>query len=85
MNTPEEAREVMSQHRQQEKHLQQSMLSRSEAEVETPTEDGIEETARELMAQDRQQEERLQQSMLNRSAAEVGLSIDADKTTAEEV
>ena len=36
MSTQEEAREAMVQHRQQEEHLQQSMLSRSVAEVGIP-------------------------------------------------
>ncbi|GET41114.1 hypothetical protein [Microseira wollei] len=73
MSTEKEARSAMNQQRQQEKHLQQSMLSRAEAEVEIPTSDGIEAEARELMAQQRQQEESLQQSMLSRAESEVGL------------
>ncbi|MBE9190661.1 hypothetical protein IQ230_09885 [Gloeocapsopsis crepidinum LEGE 06123] len=79
MNTDhieQEAREAMAQQRQQEEHLQQSMLSRSEAEVDTPPGSHTAEEARELMIEQRQQEEQLQQSMLNRSAAEVGLSRD---------
>jgi trehalose-6-phosphate synthase len=72
MSTEKEARSAMNQQRQQEKHLQQSMLSRAEALVETPTSDGIEAEARELMAEQRQQEESLQQSMLSRAESEVG-------------
>ncbi|HAZ47300.1 MAG TPA: hypothetical protein DDW76_32815 [Cyanobacteria bacterium UBA11369] len=73
MSTQEEARSAINQQRQQEKHLQQSMLSRAEAEVKTPTSDGIEAEARELMTQQRQQEESLQQSMLSRAETEVGV------------
>ncbi|OKH29226.1 hypothetical protein [Chroogloeocystis siderophila] len=73
-NIEQEAREAMVQQRQQEEHLQQSMLSRSEAEVNTPPGSHTAEEARELMIEQRQQEEQLQQSMLSRSAAEVGLS-----------
>ncbi|PPS43489.1 hypothetical protein [Chroococcidiopsis sp. TS-821] len=72
-NIEQEAREAMAQQRQQEEHLKQSMLSRSEAEVNTPPGSHIAEEARELMIEQRQQEEQLQQSMLSRSAAEVGL------------
>lgn len=77
MSTEKEARSAMNQQRQQEKHLQKSMLSRAEAEVETPSSDGIEAEARELMAEQRQQEESLQQSMLSRAESEVGLPVDA--------
>ncbi|AFZ31839.1 hypothetical protein Glo7428_3356 [Gloeocapsa sp. PCC 7428] len=73
-NIEQEAREAMAQQRQQEEHLQQSMLSRSEAEVNNPPGSHTEEEARELMIEQRQQEEQLQKSMLSRSAAEVGLS-----------
>ncbi len=77
MTTEEEARSAMKNQRQQEKHLQQSMLSRAEAEVETPTADGIQAEARALMAEQRQEEESLQQSMLSRAESEVGIPVDA--------
>lgn len=77
MNTEEEARCAMKKQRQQEKHIQQSMLSRAETEVETLTSDDIEAEARELMAEQRQQEESLQQSMLSRAETEIGVPVDA--------
>jgi hypothetical protein len=83
-NTQEEAREAMVQHRQQEEHLQQSMLSRSEAEINTPVEPEIQQEARELMTEHRQQEEHLQESMLNRSVAQVGIPVEANNSSQEQ-
>lgn len=78
MSTREEAREAMTQQRQQEENLQQSMLQRSEAELADSAESEIQQTARELMTEQRQQAEHLQQTMLSRSATEVGLPNQAD-------
>lgn len=83
MSTQEEAREAMVQHRQQEEHLQQSMLSRLAAEINTPVEPEQQE-AREAMAEYRQQEKHLQQSMLSRSVAEVSISVKADSSSQEQ-
>lgn len=76
MSTKEEAREAMAQQRQEEEDLQESMLSRSEAEIANKDESEIQAKARELMAEQRQQEEHLQESMLSRSAAEVGIPVE---------
>jgi hypothetical protein len=71
MNAEETARELMAQQRQQEAHRQESMLNRSEEELETVSTSAIAEEARELMAEQRQQEEHLQESMLSRAEEEV--------------
>jgi hypothetical protein len=73
MNDRTYAREVAVEHRQQEEHLQQAMLSRTAAEIAEGSESSIQEEARELMVERRQQEEHLPQAMLKRSAAEVGM------------
>lgn len=74
MNTDiqQEAREVMVQQRQEEEHLQQSMLNRTTAEANA-SESDIQAEARELMAENRHDQEHLEQAMLNRAAAEVGI------------
>jgi hypothetical protein len=75
MSTQEQARELMVQQRQNDENQQESVLRRSEAEVDNPS-DGeavTDEQARELMAQQRHHEEQLQQSMLIRTEAEVGI------------
>ena len=83
MSTREEAREAMTQQRQQEENLQQSMRLRLEEELVGKEESEIQQTARELMTEQRQQVEHLQQSMLSRSASEVGLSTQTDTPSQE--
>ncbi|MBW4623789.1 MAG: hypothetical protein KME17_31060 [Cyanosarcina radialis HA8281-LM2] len=73
MNDRTDAREIAIEHRQQEEHLQQAMLSRTAAEIAEGGESSIRQEARKLMVERRQQEEHTQQSMLKRSAAEVGM------------
>jgi hypothetical protein len=75
MNKPKDAREVTIEHRQQQEHLQQSMLNRAAAEIASEGQPNIRAEARELMVEHRQQEEQTQQSMLRRSAAEVGMKV----------
>jgi hypothetical protein len=82
MSTQEEAREAMVQHRQQEEHLQQSMLSRLAAEINTPVEPENQQDTR-VMAHC-QQEEHLQQSTLSCSVAEVGIPVEADSSSQEQ-
>ncbi len=79
MSTEKQARERMVQQRQHEEHVQESMLSRAEAELSNPSdaEAVTPEQARELMAQQRHNDARLQEAMLNRAEAEVGLSSNA--------
>jgi hypothetical protein len=69
MNTQEQARELMAQQHQQATHQQDSMRSRTEAELENSTQaDALtQEQARELMAQQRQQEDHLNESMSSRA------------------
>ena len=83
MSTQEEAREVMAQSRQQEQHVEKSMLSRSQAEIERLTDDDVEEEARAAMAAKRQHDEHIHQSMLGRTAKETGLSKDAASASSE--
>jgi HSP20 family protein len=85
MNTQEEAREAMVQHRQHEEHLQQSMLSRKAQEISNSAlNTEIQQEARELTVKRRQHEEHLQQSMSSRSAAEVGLCSYPDTSSQTE-
>jgi hypothetical protein len=76
MNTEEEARELMVQHRQQKEHQKEAMSTRTEAEIETPIQEqtGIQEESRELMVEHRQKEEHQTERMLNRTAEEVGIT-----------
>lgn len=72
MNTQEEARELIAQQRERDKHLRQTVLMRSTAE-ETATSEELQEEARETMRQHRQQEDRRDEKVLRRSTDEVGL------------
>lgn len=75
MSTEKQARERMVQQRQHDEHLQESMLSRAEAEISNSSEAEVTpEHARELMTQQRQDKAHLQEAMLNRAEAEVGIS-----------
>jgi hypothetical protein len=76
MNTEEEARELMVQHRQHKDHQKEAMSTRTEAEIETPIPEytGIQEESRELMVEQRQKEEHQTQTMLNRTGEEVGIT-----------
>jgi hypothetical protein len=80
MSTEQEAREAMSQQRQQEEHLHQSMLNRSQAQIKTPIDSSTQEEARKLLVEQRQQEEQTHQSMLSRSEAEVGIPTETPTT-----
>ncbi len=73
MSTEKQAREFMVQQRQNDEHLQESMLSRAEAEVSksSHTEAVTQEQARELMTQQRHREEHLHESLLSRAEAEL--------------
>ncbi|RMF20901.1 MAG: hypothetical protein D6756_13445 [Cyanobacteria bacterium J083] len=71
MTTPEEARELLAQKRQEEKQLEEKMLTRAIAEIEQAAGKPVEEEARELLAQKRQEEEHLKETMLHRSEEEI--------------
>ena len=81
MSTQEEAREAMAQSRHQEEKVEQSMLSRAQAEVETLTDNDLEEEAREAMVAKRQHDQHIQRSMLNRTAEETGLSGESTRAS----
>jgi hypothetical protein len=74
MSTQEQARQKMAESRQQEEHLKEAMLSRSEEKLERTDNSEIDEEARELMVEQRQQDRQLKQSMLSRSEEEIGIS-----------
>lgn len=73
MSTEEQARELLTQHRQHDEHLKETMLDRAEAEVDNPDDANnlTNEQARELLAQQRQNDEHLKEAMLNRAQAEI--------------
>lgn len=73
MSTEEQARELLTQHRQHDEHLKETMLDRAEAEVDNPDDANnlTNEQARELLAQQRQNDEHLKDAMLNRAQAEI--------------
>ncbi|MDJ0705850.1 MAG: hypothetical protein QNJ46_21495 [Leptolyngbyaceae cyanobacterium MO_188.B28] len=81
MSAQEEAREAMAQSRQHKEQVEKSMLSRTQAEVETATNDGVEEEAREALSSKRRRDEHLQEAMLHRAAEETGLSGDATQNS----
>lgn len=72
MNIQEQARQETAAKRRQEKHLQDTMSSRSQAEVKQTAKSEIEEQAREGEATTRQHENRLRENMSRRSQAEIG-------------
>jgi HSP20 family protein len=65
--TGEVARAAMTAARQQEEHLQDTMRTRAEAELQTSHGGNVYESAREQVTEDRQHEEHLQDSMRARS------------------
>lgn len=70
--TQQKAREAMTQERQHNEHLQQTMNVRTSAELETPAKNGIQEEARTTMTEQRMQNEHLDETMQSRAATEVG-------------
>ena len=76
MNTESEIRKAMTRRRHRQHKSQRSMLSRSAAEIDTPTDTDIQAKARTEIARDRQQAEHIKESMLTRSVEEVGIPID---------
>ncbi|GAB4368655.1 MAG: hypothetical protein Kow00121_07980 [Elainellaceae cyanobacterium] len=74
MSTNEQARERLTQQRQHEDHVKETMLNRSEAEIEHPVGQGdhaVDEQAREALAHDRQHEEHVKETMRNRAQSEL--------------
>jgi hypothetical protein len=73
MNTQEQAREIATTHRHSDEHLQESMLSRTESEIEnhSKADTGTPEQARELIAHERQHDEHLHETMLSRTESEI--------------
>ncbi len=75
MSTEKKARERMIEQRHHDEHVQESMLTRAEAELENPNGDAVtQEQARELLTQQRHDKAQSQEAMLNRAEAEVGLN-----------
>lgn len=78
MSIEDHAREVLTQHRQHDQHLKETMLNRTEAEVDNHSgEDAqTQEQARELLAQHRHHDQHLKETMLNRTESERNSSSD---------
>lgn len=71
MSTQEEARKAMVESRQHDENLEQNMLSRAEAEVESSSPSEINEESRELMVKQRERDRHLKNSLLSRTEAEI--------------
>jgi hypothetical protein len=67
----EQARELIAQDRLQGELRQESMVTRSEAELQSPSGSSLEQKARQAMADQLLQEERSQQTMRERSEEEL--------------
>lgn len=67
----EQARELIAQDRLQGDLRQESMVTRSEAELQSPSGFSLEQKARQAMADQLHQEERSQQTMRERSQEEL--------------
>jgi hypothetical protein len=85
MNTEEQAREVLTQHRHHDEHLKESMLNRAEAEVDNPlgADNLTQEHARELVAQQRHHDEHLKEAMLSRAKAGITISNETTDASAQ--
>ncbi|WP_088889518.1 Hsp20/alpha crystallin family protein [Leptolyngbya ohadii] len=71
VDTGEIAREALTEKRQAEAHLQDTMRARAAAELQMPDDKHIQEAARERGAETRQHEEHLQDTMRTRAATEM--------------
>jgi hypothetical protein len=71
MNTEEQARKLRVQERQHDEQVQENMLSRAVAEVETHSVSETDVKARELLVQERQHDEQVQGTMLRRAVEEM--------------
>lgn len=82
MSTQEQARELVAQQRHHDQQMHESMLSRSEAEVNNSSvvDAFMEEQSRELMTQQRHHDEHLQQSMLSRAETEVAADTSPEQS-----
>jgi HSP20 family protein len=70
--TQAKAREAMTEERQHNEHLQQTMQARTTAELETPTSNNIQQEVRATMTEQRMHNEHLDETMHNRAVTEVG-------------
>jgi HSP20 family protein len=70
--TQQKARQAMTEERQHNEHLEQTMNARTSAELETPAKNGIQEEARATMTEQLLQNEHLDKTMDSRAATEVG-------------
>ena len=76
MSTNEKTRELLTEQRRHDEHLQETMLNRAEAELENSSEEDkpTQEQARELLTEQRHHDEDLQEKMLDRAEAEIEVS-----------
>ncbi|WP_144864201.1 hypothetical protein [Hyella patelloides] len=71
MNTEKKARKTVAKSHQQEEHIEQNLLIRSQAEIKQTSSQKIELEARKLMVEQQQETEHLKATMLSRSKAEI--------------
>jgi hypothetical protein len=72
MTQDNRARQRLTQQRQHEEHIQESILERAEEEVRSASTDNpTQEQAREHLTQQRHHADHLQETMLNRAEAEI--------------
>lgn len=76
MSTDDKTRELLTEKRHHNEHLQETMLNRAEAELENSSQEDkpTEEKARELVTEKRHHGEDLQEKMLDRAEAEIRVS-----------
>lgn len=71
MNTQNEIRDAMTQHRLDEDHVRESMLNRSLEELDTPEDPQLQAEARARLVEERQGEHHTQVSMRKRVVEEI--------------
>ena len=72
MNIEQKARQLLTQDRQNDRHLQDNLGERAEEEVLDSSTSRIEEEARELLVENRQHQENLVDRMAERTSEEMG-------------
>ena len=79
MSTDDKTRELLTEKRHHDEHLQETMLNRAEAELENSSEEDnqTQEKARELVTEQRHHGEDLQEKMLDRAEAEIQVTQDS--------
>lgn len=71
MNTEAEARKLAAESREQDRHLQENMRERAEAEIKGQLHEATEAEARELIAEERKHAKHLEENMRERAKEEI--------------